>query len=75
MDSMHGQHYKHKARIIDYERTSCAGAGAIPDPGTMNRTFDRIRDFSSDLKMMETREFNYTGDSWNKNYNSTFDNR
>jgi hypothetical protein len=75
MDSMHGQHYKHKARIIDYERTSCAGAGAIPDPGTMKRTFDRIRDFSSDLKMMETREFNYTGDSWNKNYNSTFDNR
>jgi hypothetical protein len=67
MDANHGQHSKHKARIIDYERTSCAGAGAIPDPGTMGRSFQRIREFSTDLKMMETRDFNFTGDSWNVN--------
>lgn len=73
MDSMHGFHPKHKARIIDYERTSCAGAGAIPDPGTMEQNFNRHINFSSDLKMMETRNFTYTGDSWNKNYN-TFNN-
>jgi len=39
---------------------------------------DRIRDFSSDLEMMRTREFSYTGDSWNagRNYATTaFDTR
>jgi len=66
MEAMHGQHSKHRATIIDFERTSCAGNGAIPDPRTMGKSFNRNRKFDSDLKMMETREFSFTGDSWNK---------
>jgi hypothetical protein len=65
MDSMHGQHPKHKATIIDYERTSVANNGAIPDPCTMGKNANRIKDFSSDLLMMTTKNFNFTGDSWN----------
>lgn len=62
---MHGQHPKVKARIIDYERTSCGIGGAIPDPNTMEVNAVRIRNFSSDLKRMTMRTFSYTGDSWN----------
>lgn len=55
MDSMHGIHSKHKAEIVDRYATSLANSGAIPDPHTMGRNLERFRNFSTDLKMMETR--------------------
>jgi hypothetical protein len=31
-ETMQGKHHEDKAKIVDYERTSCGIGGVIPDP-------------------------------------------
>jgi len=33
---MHGKAHKDKAKVVDFERTSCGIGGVIPDPMTMH---------------------------------------
>lgn len=63
---MHGKHHDDKAKIVDYEYTSCGIGGVIPDPMIMTVNSNRISKFSKDLTKMTQKTFNYTGDSWHK---------
>ena len=63
---MHGKHHEDKAKIVDYEYTSCGIGGVIPDPQIMNVNAKRVETFSKDLTNMTMKSFNYTGDEWNK---------
>jgi len=54
---------KEKAKILDKERTSCAGA-TVPDPFIVTSNSTRLRKFSGDLNTMLRTDFGYTGDSW-----------
>lgn len=62
--SMHGLQPDDRAKVVDYERSSCGIGGVIPDPMTMTRASLRIAGFSDDLRRAEKTEFNYTGDDW-----------
>jgi hypothetical protein len=54
-----------KAKQVGHERSSCGFGGVIPDPMVLAQNQTRMKTFSSDLKKMTGRQFNYTGDSWN----------
>lgn len=61
---MHGKAHDDKAKVVDFERTSCGIGGVIPDPMTMNVSHVRKDRFSNHLKSMLRKDFTYTGDSW-----------
>lgn len=61
---MHGKHHDDKAKVVDFERTSCGIGGVIPDPMTMHYNSVRKDKFSNHLKTMMNKEFTYTGDSF-----------
>ena len=54
---------KEKAKILDKERTSCAGA-TVPDPFVVTANSTRLKNFSGDLNTMLRTNFGYTGDTW-----------
>ena len=65
---MLGKFHDDKAKIISFERESCAYGGVIPDPNVMDKNRMRLTGFSEDLKNMRKKQFTYTGDSWNVGY-------
>lgn len=63
-EAMHGKAHDDKAKVVDFERTSCGIGGVIPDPRTMKVSSVRKTSFSNHLKTMQQKEFSYTGDSF-----------
>ena len=62
--TMRGNQPDDRAKVVDYERSSCGIGGVIPDPMTMTRASLRMQGFSNDLRKAEKTEFSYTGDDW-----------
>ena len=53
-----------RAKVVDFERTSCGPGASIPDPMTMTHQKMRVSKFSNDLRRAERTNFSYTGDDW-----------
>lgn len=61
---MRGMQAEDKAKVVDFERISCGMGAVIPDPMTMTRQSNRLKQFSTDLRRAQKSEFSYTGEDW-----------